>query len=592
MYNGFFNFREKPFKLVPNPEFLFLGKSHEEALAHLTYATSQGDGFVEIIGEIGTGKTTLCRVFLEDLNKDIEAAFIFNSKLDSVQLIKAIHTELSIDCEATDPANLTNSLNQFLLKKKAIGKSVILLIDEAQNLGQETLEQLRLLSNLETTRSKLLQIILVGQPELGEILDSYKMRQLKQRINLTCHILPLTLKETRDYIEHRVNVASRKPQALFTHPAKNDIYKYSRGIPRLINIACDRSLLAAYSLNQKKVTPSIVKLAIRELNTRIVVQTRPNFFINKTTITVFSLIFIAILLATFFNGIPSKWIPWISSISSDNNTETKAEIPEIPPKYLIPVVTVPPPIILKEPLPSKPVIRPILSIEKADVKTILSNVYDTATRENGMAHILSLWGSQFSIQFDPLIKQIESDPYFFRMAARQNNLQLLHIKEGLNLIEKFNLPAILKFALPNHPEKNYLVLVKITPDNEYVIFPGNANKEAQVAPDDLMNFLTGDIYVVWKNIFGYAGTISETSSKASVVSLKLLLRQIGFTSIDLTPVYDDQVKKAVKQIQAKHGLVEDGLVGNMTKIILSYEKSDSSTPSLTESILTDHLKGN
>ena len=139
MYNTFFDLRKKPFKLVPNPEFLFLGKCHEEVLAHLTYATSQGDGFVEITGEVGTGKTTLCRVFLENLDKDIEAAFIFNSKLDSTQLLKAIHKELGILSIANGPVELTQDLNDFLLKKKSQGKSVILLIDEAQNLGKETL---------------------------------------------------------------------------------------------------------------------------------------------------------------------------------------------------------------------------------------------------------------------------------------------------------------------------------------------------------------------------------------------------------------------------------------------------------------------
>ncbi len=269
MYNAFFNLREKPFKLVPNPEFLFLGKCHEEALAHLMYATSQGDGFVEITGEVGTGKTTLCRVFLENLDKNIEAAFIFNSKLNATQLLQTILKELGIISIANGPTELTSDLNDFLLEKKAQGKSVILLIDEAQNLGKETLEQLRLLSNLETTRSKLIQIILVGQPELKDILDSHEMRQLRQRINLSFHIHPMTKKETLDYITHRVNIASLSPQTLFTRSAQKAIYRFTRGIPRLINIACDRSLLVAYSLKHKKVSPSSVKVAIDELDMRI-----------------------------------------------------------------------------------------------------------------------------------------------------------------------------------------------------------------------------------------------------------------------------------------------------------------------------------
>ena len=167
MYNDFFGFRERPFRLVPDPAYLFLSESHEEAMAHLIYAISQGEGFVEIIGEAGTGKTTLCRAFLERLDKDTEVAYIFNPKLDSVQLLKAINDEFAIDSKVDNIKALIDTLNAFLMEKRTEGKRAILLIDEAQNLTKEVLEQLRLLSNLETTTAKLLQIILVGQPELG-----------------------------------------------------------------------------------------------------------------------------------------------------------------------------------------------------------------------------------------------------------------------------------------------------------------------------------------------------------------------------------------------------------------------------------------
>jgi len=165
MYNTFFGFKEKPFQLVPNPAYLFLSKSHEEALAHLSYAVSQGDGFVEITGEVGTGKTTLCRVFLENLDRNIEAAYIFNPLPDAVQLLKTINEEFGIPAASDNRKELIDILNTFLMKKKAEGRRIILLVDESQNLSKEVLEQLRMLSNLETTTSKLLQIILVGQPD-------------------------------------------------------------------------------------------------------------------------------------------------------------------------------------------------------------------------------------------------------------------------------------------------------------------------------------------------------------------------------------------------------------------------------------------
>ncbi len=268
MYKTFFGFSERPFQLVPNPAYLYLSKSHEEALAHLTYAVSHGDGFVEITGEVGTGKTTLCRVFLENLRKDIEAAYIFNPMLDAMQLLRAINDEFGIDSKGDNIKDLIDTLNEFLMDQKREGKQVILVIDEAQNLNKDVLEQLRLLSNLETNTSKLIQIILVGQPELRDMLDSRDLRQLGQRVTLSCHLSPLDFNETRDYIRHRIEVASVKPLVKFTRGACQAIYKFSRGIPRLINIACDRALLTAYGLNKHKITKSIAQASVRELLSR------------------------------------------------------------------------------------------------------------------------------------------------------------------------------------------------------------------------------------------------------------------------------------------------------------------------------------
>ena len=268
MYNKFFGFREGPFQLVPNPAYLFLSRSHEETMANLNYAIYQGEGFVEITGEVGTGKTTLCRAFLEKIENETEAAYIFNPKLDSMQLLKTINDEFGISSNKNTIKDLIDTLNIFLMKKKASGKNVVLIIDEAQNLSNEVLEQLRLLSNLETNQSKLLQIIMVGQPELKDMLDSHELRQLGQRINVSSHLLPLTAKETIEYIQHRIHIASRKPGTKFTRLAFYFIYKFSRGIPRLINIVCDRSLLTAYSLDQHNITAGIVRSSIRELTGR------------------------------------------------------------------------------------------------------------------------------------------------------------------------------------------------------------------------------------------------------------------------------------------------------------------------------------
>ena len=299
MYNKFFGFKEKPFKLVPNPEYLFLSKSHEEALAHLTYAISHGDGFVEITGEVGTGKTTLCRVFLESLDKSIEAAYIFNPKLDALQLLKAINDEFGIDSTPDNTKDLIDMLNVFLIEKKAAGQKVLVLIDEAQNLSLEVLEQLRLLSNLETTQEKLLQIILVGQPELGDMLSSHQLRQLGQRITINCQLLPLTYQETRDYIRHRISLASHRAGPPFDKASYRAIYEYSRGIPRLINIACDRILLNAFSRNSFKITGSITKEAIREL-TRKKTGNSYNWLQGPSGLVIAAAIFIPLIILLLY----------------------------------------------------------------------------------------------------------------------------------------------------------------------------------------------------------------------------------------------------------------------------------------------------
>lgn len=577
MYNAFFDLRKKPFKLVPNPEFLFLGKCHEEVLAHLTYATSQGDGFVEITGEVGTGKTTLCRVFLEGLDKDIEAAFIFNSKLDSTQLIKAIHKELGIISIANGPAELTIDLNDFLLEKKSQGKSVILLIDEAQNLGKETLEQLRLLSNLETTSSKLLQIILVGQPELREILDSHEMRQLRQRINLSCHIHPMTQKETFDYITHRVNVASRKQQTLFTRSAQKVIYRFSRGIPRLINIICDRSLLVAYSSNKKKVTPSSVKISVDELNMRPKILPRSYSLWEKTAMA-FSIVFAISLLYAVFMGIP---LEWPGRMKPDNLKMDSITVDKNEAKMIVEPITTLDPVVTslsverKPAQSSEPVRTKTFTIEKAEVRQILPFIKDSATREMALLHLASLWNSESMVHLSPLTQQIESNVQFFKIAAAQNNLKMMYLESDPAFIERFNLPAIFGFALPGDPVRHFLGIEAITPDNEYVIFPGMGEKKYKIDFKELLPYLIGDMYIAWKDNFGYDSVISSASSKDSIVSLKLFLSELGFPLVDKTPVYDGPVEQAIKQIQQKYGLEVDGLVGPLTKIVLFNEKKQN-----------------
>ena len=266
MYNEFFGISEKPFSMTPDPRYLYMSKSHQEALAHLLYGVTEGGCFVLLTGEVGTGKTSICRCLLNQLPENIHLALILNSRLTKTELLASICDELGIDY----PENLdsikgfVDRLNAFLLAAHAKGERVVVMIDEAQNSSVNVLEQIRLLTNLQTEKENLLQVLLVGQPELLEMLRRPELRQLNQRITARFHLTPLPKKETRAYIQHRLAVAGMHQNA-FRGPALAEIAKHGRGIPRIINSICDRCLLGAYAQGSQHVTRSIAKAAVKEV---------------------------------------------------------------------------------------------------------------------------------------------------------------------------------------------------------------------------------------------------------------------------------------------------------------------------------------
>jgi general secretion pathway protein A len=474
-----------------------LSKSHEEALAHFTYAISQGDGFVEILGEVGTGKTTLCRVFLENLDKSIDAAYIFNPKLDALQLLKAINDEFGIDSAPDNTKDLIDRLNAFLIEKKGAGQKVLVLIDEAQNLSLEVLEQLRLLSNLETTQEKLLQIILVGQPELGDMLSSHQLRQLEQRITINCQLSPLTYEETRDYIRHRITLASHRAGPPFDKKSYRAIYEYSQGVPRLINIACDRVLLNAFSRNSFQITSSITKEAIREL-TRKKVSTSNNWFHNHTGLVIVSAIFLPLIILFIYlaDGEFPKITANSKPVSPERLTqvETQQAVPGVSAPTEMPVapqavesITISESSLApsqqagfdknleipgnSKPLESAPVqskipgesldtnenksanasfgFRPAITEQQAQTDTVMhqsANSEDTqnflnyleslnsrSSRNSSIGEILKLWFPTAEVKIETKYNRIETDRHFFQVAAKHYDLQAQALATELDL---------------------------------------------------------------------------------------------------------------------------------------------------------------
>jgi general secretion pathway protein A len=269
VYLDYYGLNEPPFDITPNPRFLFYSAKHREAFNHLLYGIRERKGFVQLTGEVGAGKTTLCRAMLEQLDERYATALILNPVMSPDELMKAIAIEFGLPVNGLDRLDTLAVINEFLLQQVEAGKEAVLIIDEAQDLTDELLEQVRLLSNLETDNRKLLQIVLMGQPELRDRLNNPKLRQLRQRITVRYHLLPLSRSEVNQYVQHRIHLCGGNGTPAFTHPALWRVYQYSQGIPRLVNAVCDKALLAGFVSQRERINFRLVNHAVRELEGNI-----------------------------------------------------------------------------------------------------------------------------------------------------------------------------------------------------------------------------------------------------------------------------------------------------------------------------------
>lgn len=266
MYESYFNLRAKPFDLLPDPRFIFLSTSHKKALTYLDYGIRERSGFILLTGEVGSGKTTLIRDLLAKHYERAVLSKVFNTRVTSEQLVAMINDDFGLATQGKDKVTLIHDLNGFLVEQYALGNQPILIIDEAQNLAPDLLEEVRMLSNLEASDSKLLQIILVGQPELRATLSSPELRQLRQRININCHLQALNREEVEQYIRHRLDVAGNAAAVDFSPEALDAVYRYSRGIPRLINIICDFLMLSAFADETNRISLDMVQDVVGDLD--------------------------------------------------------------------------------------------------------------------------------------------------------------------------------------------------------------------------------------------------------------------------------------------------------------------------------------
>jgi general secretion pathway protein A len=545
LYNEYFHFSELPFSIAPDPHFMFMSTRHQEGLAHLLYGINHGGGFVALTGEVGTGKTTLCHCLLQQLPENIDIALILNPKLDAIELLATICDELRISYDKGRHTlkTLVDALNQHLLNAHAIGRRTVLVIDEAQNLSLEVLEQVRLLTNLETTKTKLLQIILVGQPELKELLNRRELRQLNQRITARYHLLPLSLDETRTYIRHRLMVCKGDPD-LFKESAINKIFQYSKGIPRIINIICHCALLGAYSSDARAITPPIIKRAAKETLA----------FKNDNASWLMP------LLATFIFSCLAAGL-YYQHNQANNHTppKTKTALSEILPDKA--AIKPPTPIKVATTAP-----KPIAIPQTTPFPAWLDN--PALTLNAGIANALKLWGKETSTN-----KPVDCN------YAQQLGMNCLFDKGNWKDLLAYNRPVVLEFSLS--PDlKRYALLTAIKNGQPTLTF-----EHDKVFPlGDVLSFWDGYYVMLWQPPKPAMAMLFPGQSSENVAWLRQQLTKIdGISAVTKNPQFFDAALKArVINFQRAHHLAQDGKVGMQTIFHLDNATGAQDSPHLKQ----------
>jgi general secretion pathway protein A len=539
MYLDFYGLKEAPFAITPDPRFVFLSDRHRDALAHLLYGVGQGGGggFVQLTGEVGTGKTTLCRLLLEQLPENARVALVLNPKLSPIELLETICEELHIDIRQRRGSlkSLVDALNTYLLEAYAQGLRVVLIVDEAQNLSTEALEQVRLLTNLETATQKLLQIILLGQPELRDMLARPELRQLAQRITARYHLTPLDVDETEAYLRHRLAVAgsTRFP---FTKLAVRKIHGHANGVPRLINVVADRALVGGYAQDLAQIGERVVDRAAAEA----LASPMRRWKLPRSTSGWIAGAVLALL---------ALWM-WRATPQRDD----------------VPAVAAPTPAIAGAPTPSK-TSAPLLD-EIALARAIEGAGTSAPSAWN---RLLSLW----------MLRAEEADS---RSAARcplqvAPSVYCLRGKGTLSKLNALRRPVILR--LTEGRAEAWAVLLGIGRDKARLALAGST---FDVARDDLERAWSGDYWAVWRAPPLSNGTLRRGDAGGAVDWVRERLLETGDATFDVMgPAYYDAAMDAgVRRLQSAHGLVPDGIVGPET--LFALDARDEEGPRLRRSL--------
>jgi general secretion pathway protein A len=526
MYSEYFGLKELPFSIAPDPRYLYMSEKHREALAHLVFGVNSENGFVLLTGEVGTGKTTVCRCLLEQMPENTDIAFILNPKVTAEELLATICDELAIGYPEgnTSIKVFVDLINGYLLDSHAKGRSTVLIIEEAQNLSPDVLEQIRLLTNLETNQRKLIRIIMVGQPELKDMLSVPALRQLAQRITARYHLTALSRDEVTAYVSHRLAVAGGNV-FLFPDSSINKLYGFSRGIPRLINLLCDRALLGAYVQGKESVDKKTMTRAAQEVFGE---QKEQVWYSGRTVWSYVGLIVMicGILLAvTYYNYNSEKVLAVKKNVLQNQKKDNLSEV----------------------------------TVQRVQPAPLQWPEGSPISRSKDLAYeaLFDKWKVPYIT--DKSLSACEQ--------ARINGLQCLEGKAGLNNLREMNRPAILEM-FDEQGSRFFVTLIGL--DAETATFEIGAGT-MMVSVNDVAVHWLGEYILLWRVPPGYRSYIKRGSEGKAVQWVdKLLARHKGLPAgTGIRKVFDMGLEKQVREFQISRGLVPDGIVGPLTVIHLN-----------------------
>ncbi|MBS0611626.1 MAG: AAA family ATPase [Proteobacteria bacterium] len=577
MYTSFFGLSEKPFAITPDPRYLYLSERHAEALAHLLYGINESGGFIQLTGEVGTGKTTVVRTLLSRVPHHADVAVILNPRVSPAEFLLTICEELGIllkESERGSVKEMIDALNRRLLATHASGRRVIVIVDEAQNLEADVLEQVRLLTNLETATQKLLQIILIGQPELRELLARNDLRQLAQRITGRYHLHPLTREETKGYVRHRLRVAGATGE-IFTPGALEEVYRISGGIPRVINVTCDRALLGAFTTETRRINTALVRRAAGEVYGRhfmpawmlwsggaaaLLLLLVGGFFLLRHgggreaaagTAPAGSLVgkIAAPSAATVHGDAPGVATPAVAdpaAVPASSTTSPTSAVSPTPASSSAGVISRGPPV--------------------ASMTQLLSeNAAETAAPA-AYRRLLALWGKVLTSDKNPCAQ------------AAADGLACLSDRGSWGQLRALNRPAILELS-DDHGGIARVVLTGL--DDDYATL-ALGEKGRRVALADISRYWMGGYTLVWKPKSGKPRELSAGMRGEQVQWLRRSLAAVrGDTSSTEPPdVYDQALVIAVQNFQREHRLTADGIAGLTTQVVLDTTLAEPGSPLL------------